>query len=399
MRLSHVLLAFLLTLGAPGTAARAQDAAPPRAPEFVQETSLLPVTIGGATFRLEVMVVRSRAATGRLPIALLTHGKPGPREDLATIHATGYRSIARDLARRGWLAVVVVRRGYGFSEGSLPHFGDCKAGYDLARMFRTDALDLAAVLTVVANRPDADATRAIAIGVSAGGAASLALAASAPANLKAVVNVSGGLRNETCPYEARLVETVASFGRTTKIPTLWLYARNDRLFGPELVHKMHGAFVGAGGDARLAMMDPIGDDGHALFSLTEGRTRWYAALDAFLRDLSLPTLGDHDVDAVMAQGLDAGQRPSVVRYMAVPGEKALARPVGGGKLTWYLGQADVATARRLAMELCEKTAPKCEVVAENNRPAGKAGALEPAAAANDNAMKSASDAPRKSLGR
>lgn len=399
MRLSLALFALFMTLGMPGLPARAQDAAPPRVPEFVQETSLLPVTIAGATFRLEVMTVRNRNATGRLPIALITHGKPGPREDLATIHATSYRAIARDLARRGWLAVVVVRRGYGFSEGSLPQFGDCKAGYDLARMFRTEALDLAAVLTVVANRPDADATRAISIGVSAGGAASLALAASAPTNLKAVVNVSGGLRNETCPYEGKLVETVAGFGRTTKIPTLWLYARNDRLFGPELVHKMHGAFVGAGADARLSMMDPVGDDGHALFSLTEGRTRWYAALDAFLRDLGLPTLGDQDVEAVMAQGLEAGQRQSVARYMAVPGEKALARPVGGGKLTWYLGQPDVATARRLALELCEKTAPKCEVLAENNRPAGKGGAAEPAAAANDNAMKAAGDPARKSLGR
>ncbi len=389
---------------APLAAARAQETSPTqttptRPPEFVQETTLLPVTIAGATFRLEVMTVRSRTATGRLPIALITHGKPGPRDDLATIHATSYRSIARDMARRGWLAVVLVRRGYGFSEGTLPQFGDCKSGYDLARMFRTEALDIAATLTVVANRPDADATRAIAIGVSAGGAASLALAASAPANLKAVVNVSGGLRNDTCPYEGKLVETFAGFGRTTKIPTLWLYARNDRLFGPDLVEKMRAAFVAAGGDARLSMMDPVGDDGHSLFTLTEGRTRWYAALDAFLRDVSLPTLGDHDVEAVMALGLGAEQRTSVARYMAVPGEKALTRPVGGGKLTWYLGQPDVATARRLALELCEKAAPKCEVVAENNRPAPRTVAGEGNPAANDNAMKAATEAARKSIGR
>jgi dienelactone hydrolase len=393
MRISVLLLSFLIAALAGHGLARAQDTATPRLSEFVQETSLLPVSIGGATFRLEVMTLRSRAATGRLPIALVTHGKPGPRDDLATIHATSYRGIARDLARRGWLAVVVVRRGYGFSEGSLPQFGDCKTGYDLARMFRTEALDLAAVLTVVSNRPDADATRAIAIGVSAGGAAALALAASAPANLKAVVNVSGGLRNETCPYEGRLVETMAGFGRTTKIPTLWLYARNDRLFGPELVEKMRAAFTSAGGDARLSMLDPLGDDGHALFNVTEGKTRWYAVLDAFLRDAGLPTLGDHEVEAVMAQGLQPDQRPSVVRYLAVPGEKALARPVGGGKLTWYLGQSDAAMARRLVLELCEKTAAKCEIVAENNRPAAAS------TAANDNAAKSATDAARKSLGR
>jgi dienelactone hydrolase len=393
MRVSFIPFLLCLFVVAFAQPVRAQDAVPSRLPEFVQEATLLPVTIGGATFRLEVLVVRSRTATGRLPIALVTHGKPGPRDDLATIHATTYRGIARDLARRGWLAVVVVRRGYGFSEGSLPQFGDCRSGYDLARMFRTEALDLAGVLSVVANRPDADATRAIAVGVSAGGAATLAFAASAPANLKAVINVSGGLRNDTCPYEGRLVETVAGFGRTTKIPTLWVYARNDRLFGPDLVEKMRAAFVSAGGDARLSMVDPLGDDGHALFNLTEGRTRWYAALDAFLRDVGLPTLGDHETEAVMALGLEAGQRPSVARYLAVPGEKALARPVGGGKLTWFLGQSDVATARRLALELCEKTAPKCEIVAENNRAAANP------VAANDNAMKSATDAARKSLGR
>lgn len=353
---------------APDTSAPVVTQSPSRPSEFIQESVLLPVNIGGASFRLETLVLRSRSARGRLPIALITHGKPGPRDDLATIHATNYRSIARDLARRGWLAAVVVRRGYGLSEGALPQFGDCRTGYDLGRLFKSEAMDLAAALTVLANRSDADGTRAIAVGVSAGGAAVTALAAHAPANLKAVVNVSGGLRNEMCPYEDKLVDSFGELGRTARIPSLWVYARNDKLFGPDLVDRMRAGFTAAGGDARLVMTDPVGEDGHQLFSLVEGRTRWYAALDAFLRDVKLPTYGEEEVDGLMALGIEPSLRPSIMRYVAVPGEKALARPVGGGKLNWFLGGSDLPTARRQALEQCEKAGAKCEILAENNRP-------------------------------
>ena len=103
---------------------------------------------------------------------------------------------ARDFAARGWLAVVVLRRGYGQSDG-LPGVSRGAAymaceNADLARGFEVEADDLDGALKVVAARSDADGSRAIAIGQSLGGGVVLAFAARRPAGLLGVVNVSGG---------------------------------------------------------------------------------------------------------------------------------------------------------------------------------------------------------------
>ncbi len=369
-------------VAAPLAAADAQT----RPREFIQEDGLTAVSLGGSVLKLETLLVRSIGRTGRLPIALITHGKPASDDDLATVHASNFRSVARDLARRGWLAVVVARRGYGLSEGEVAYRGTCQPGADLAAMFRREADDLAAVLTEIGRRPYADATRVIAIGGSAGGAAVLALASQPPPGLRAVVNVSGGLRLNSCPFEDRLVAAMA--GLRPKVPALWIYARNDQTFPAELATRMHVAAVAAGADARMTMLDPVGEDGHQIFMSMEGRVRWYAALDAFLNDIGLPTVSTAEVDALMAAAqLDPAQRVPVQRYVAVPGEKALARPTGGGRLNWFMAGNDIAQARRLALEQCQKSAPQCEIVAENNRPvvgdrgtaSGTAGAAAPQA--------------------
>ena len=370
---ARILAAVVAIVGGLTVAAAAQ--AQGRAREFIQEDGLVAVSLGGAPVRLEVLTVRSADRTGRLPIALVTHGKPASDDDLATVHASNFRSIARDLARRGWLAVVVVRRGFGLSEGEPAYSGTCRAGADLAAMFRREAEDLAAVLAEVGRRSYADPARAIALGGSAGGAAVLALASQPPPGLRAVVNVSGGLRLNACPFEDRLVAAIA--GLRPKVPALWVYARNDKTFPAELVTRMHAAAVAAGADARMTMLEPVGEDGHHIFMSTDGRVRWYAALDAFLIDMGLPTIGSADVDVLMAAGLEPAQRTAAQRYLSVPGEKALARPAGGGRLNWSMSGSDVAQARKSALEQCEKSGARCEIVAENNR---LAPASSPAAA-------------------
>ena len=66
-----------------------------------------------------------------------------------------YARQARDLARRGWLAVVAMRRGYGGSDGPASVPLTC-ASTSLLERFAADADDLQAVLAAVAKRPDAD---------------------------------------------------------------------------------------------------------------------------------------------------------------------------------------------------------------------------------------------------
>src|SRR5262249_30760296 len=155
---------------------------------------------GGHDVRLEGLTVKRADAGGRLPIALITHGQPAGLQSQRDIHVEGLKGQAKDLASRGWLAVGVIRRGFGQSDGPMPAPVSCQST-SLVQRFSSDADDLEAVLNLVAQRPDADPTRMIAIGASAGGAAVIALSARNPKNLAGVINVSGGLRFPNCPKE------------------------------------------------------------------------------------------------------------------------------------------------------------------------------------------------------
>jgi pimeloyl-ACP methyl ester carboxylesterase len=83
----------------------------------------------------------------------------------------------------------------------------------------------------------------------------------------------------------RLVEAMGSYGRTTAVPTLWLYAENDLFFGPSLAREMHAAFRRGGGAAELLVLPSFGSDGHHLFTLDTGIPQWAPAVDRFLATL------------------------------------------------------------------------------------------------------------------
>jgi dienelactone hydrolase len=261
---------------------------PASAGNFVEESGFFNVTINGRTVRLQGLTVKRAGLAGRLPIALIAHGKDSSLANMRNLQPSQHIGPARDLAQRGWLAVVVLRRGFGHSDGPTPGLVSCKDPSFVARL-SADADDLQATLEFIAHRPDADPTRVIAIGVSAGGAAVVALSARNPPHLLGVINISGGLRPDSCPNEDLLVSAFKEFGAKSRVPNLWLYAKNDSLFGPDLAGSMRSAFLDGGGDVKLVMYEPIAHEGHLLFSHKDGRLRWFVDMDAFLRVHKLPT--------------------------------------------------------------------------------------------------------------
>jgi hypothetical protein len=99
--------------------ATAQPAAAPAKAEddLVEEHTFLKVPSDKGGYRLEALVVRPAKADGRLPIALITHGKNAAAAENQAVRPELFRAQARDFAARGWLAVVVIRRGFGQSDG------------------------------------------------------------------------------------------------------------------------------------------------------------------------------------------------------------------------------------------------------------------------------------------
>jgi dienelactone hydrolase len=347
-----------------------------RGDELIEERTFLAVHGDKGPYRLEALVVRPANAERPLPVALITHGKNARAVENQQLRADMMLPQARDLAARGWLAVAVIRRGYGQSDGipgvsrGAAYMG-CENG-DLVRGFDLEAEDLDAALKAVARRPDADGSRAIAVGQSLGGGAVLALAARRPAGLLAVISVSGGVWRTgadggVCASDP-LVTAMAAFGARSSIPALWLYAENDSLFPPELVTRMHGAYVQAGGRADLRMVPPIVIDGHNLFADFGGRVRWLRALDQFLRGQQLPNTNIARTEEVLGRlKLPVTARPLIEEYLSAPAPKVLVVAVGGKGAHWVANPGDLDGARQRVMTRCrEATGAECAVAMQDN---------------------------------
>lgn len=323
---------------------------------------------------LEAMLLRP-SGSGRYPLALISHG--APRDPASRTTMSPYRMYrqAIEFARRGFAALVVMRRGYGVSGGRYAESnGPCDAR-DYLRSARASAEDLAAAVRAMQNRSDVATDGMIAVGASAGGFASIALAATSPPGLVAAISFAGGRGSrgddDVCD-EAALVRAFAALGRTSRIPMLWIYAENDKFFGPDLARRMHAGFTAAGGRAQLIDAAAFGDDGHTLFS--RGIPLWTPMLDRFLREQNLGTreLAATPVPATLSPPPRLGEkgRSAFADYLAASPHKAFAMSPTGG-FAYRSGQRSAATAQEAALAGCAKFAADCAVYAVGDEVVGK----------------------------
>jgi dienelactone hydrolase len=338
------------------------------ADEFKTEAGYLRVSAKGRSYRLEALFIKRADLTGKLPIALMTHGMMSSPAQRLDQHADSMDSQARDFAWRGYLTVVVMRRGFGSSDGPLASPTACPVT-DYTGRFDADADDLEGALTAVGKRPDADADSAIAIGVSAGGPAVIALGARNPHGLKGVVSVSGGLVSLACPNDDALVTAYKAFGAKIRIPQLWLYAKNDSLFGPGLVGRLRDASLDGGADVKLISFKSMGRDGHDIFATSEGRLAWLAEADGFLRAQRLPTWDYAQVGKLIKTlRLKETDRAFIEGYMTAPAMKAMARSKSGASRRFYFNAMDEDGLREAAIKACTLDAnDPCEVVMEDDK--------------------------------
>ncbi len=181
------------------------------------------------------------------------------------------------------------------------------------------------------------------------------------------------------PYSLNAATSASSFGQLGKrsksrVPQLWIYAKNDSFFSSELVERMQSAFLDGGGDIKLVMFDADERyDGHAIFQNSEGRGKWLPQMDAFLRFHKLPTWTRDDVTALLKKmNAKEASRGFMENYMSGPGEKALARQKSGTFMSSTYGARTLEDARKAATERCEKRNQPCEVMMVNDRWVGPA---------------------------
>lgn len=220
------------------------------------------------------------------PVLVLNHGRATTREANVAMGRARYAEPARFLAGFGFVVAVPTRIGYGSTGGDDVESSGACARRDYPPAYRAAALQTLAVLDAVRRRPGVAQGRAVVMGQSFGGAAAIAVAAMAPDGVHAAINLAGGGGGNPelrpgAPCSAQALERLfADYGRAARMPTLWIYAENDRYFGAEWPRRWFDAFRDAGGAGRFVMLPPQGEDGHRAF--TQAPQAWQPVVAAFL---------------------------------------------------------------------------------------------------------------------
>ena len=226
----------------------------------------------------------------KYPVVIISHGTAV--DSYTRTHARfDYAYASEYFLRKGFVAVVPMRRGYAGSDGAwiADSIGSC-SNPDYSSSAREASRDVAAIISYVKSLPYADTQRILLVGASAGGFTSLATASLNIEGVIGAINFAGGQggsgRSEPSGHacnERRLIETMGSFGKA-KVPTLWIYSENDTFFGPELAQAMFDDFLRNGGRGKLVIAPPFG---HSLLSREEGRNIWASYGDEFLDELKV----------------------------------------------------------------------------------------------------------------
>jgi dienelactone hydrolase len=347
----------------------------PAADTYLKEELRLPLPAAGS-HGLEALLVRSNEPE-RYPFAVLSHGSPRSPNDRPNMTAWSMLPQAIELARRGWAAVVVMRRGYGGSGGAWAEgYGPC-ANPNYTEAGSAAAADLKAAISFLGSRPDIDPAHVIGIGVSAGGFATVALTADPPPGLVSAISFAGGrgsLRDGEVCREDRLIEAFRNFGKRSRIPMLWVYADNDHFFGPKPAQKLKEAFTGGGAAVEFVSAPAFGSDGHRLFS-GAGISEWSGAVDSFLQHhgLAMRTtfLPPPPLPALTAPAaLSANGRRAFETYLMSPPHKAFAL-APDGHFGWQSSVRTTEAAKNRALQFCQQGANNCDVMFVDDAPVSK----------------------------
>jgi dienelactone hydrolase len=344
-------------------------------PRLVHEEVRIPAANG--RYSVAATILRPQG-DGPFGAVILNHGTPGSASGRARESSELLMSSAAVFARRGYVVVMPLRRGFGATGGEFAEDPGTCANPDYRKGEQNASDDVMAAYEYARSLPYVDGKRMILAGQSAGGIVSMYTAGTRnPEGLIAVLAFAAGRGGNPdfrpgvpCAIEpiARLLESV---GKNVKVPVLLHYAENDQYFNASTSRLWYERFTASGAKAEYVLQPPFGRDGHYIFSEVLGVRYWLPAVEHFLAKHNVPF---ERLDA--AQPIQALERLPHVRtdscrnlyraFLESPGPRAYA--VSGDGRCGFAGglpdAADVAVreCRTNAKEACSLYAVDAEVV-------------------------------------
>ncbi len=288
LRVTATVAALVVFLTSVPFVPRAEPLSGAQTPEqgpFRRQTWLVPAAQPNVAMRTTVF---RPPGPGPFRLVVINHGTTQNAERRRLLAAPDFDSMAQWFVRHGFAVAVPQRPGHGETGGEYREDqGGCDDA-DFARAGYGAAESIAAAVAYLRTQSFVRRTGVIVVGQSAGGWAALALASRAPAGVGAAIDFAGGLggrswdRPDNNCAPDRLIAAAAEFGRTARIPTLWIYTENDTYFAPRLSGAMAAAFRAAGGNADYELLPPFGDDGHFMAERAGAEAVWGPVVERFL---------------------------------------------------------------------------------------------------------------------
>jgi dienelactone hydrolase len=238
------------------------------------------------------------AGDGPFPLLVMNHGVSLDPKERSYFPIIEFRDAALWFAKQGYVVVAPMRPGYGATAIEIPErglFGLFFSGVGNCSdaNFRDAGLAIASLDTWVIDymsiQPFIKRDDVVVVGQSGGGWGAIALASQNPNSVRAIVGFEAGRGghlngkpNNNCAPD-RLVEATAQFGRTARIPMLWIYTHNDSYFGPDLSKRLASVFQAAGGNVEYHLLPDFGEDGHFLIDSADAVRIWAPLVSEFLK--------------------------------------------------------------------------------------------------------------------
>ncbi|MCC8953394.1 dienelactone hydrolase [Bradyrhizobium sp. Pear77] len=286
------LIALIAGIAVLPLAALAQQAAPSIAPQVHEEMWAIP----SSPVPMLAYLIRPIGG-GPFPLVVMNHGVSLDATGRSYFPMIEFRDAALWFARQGHVVVAPVRPGYGATAIEIPErglFGVFFSGVGKCSdaEFREAGLAVASidkwVIDYMSTQSFIKRNEVIIVGQSGGGWGAIALGSQNPKSVRAIIGFAAGRGghfngkpNNNCAPD-KLVDAVAEFGRTARVPMLWIYARNDSYFGPDLSKRMAEAFRAAGGNVEYRLLSDFGGDGHFLIDSADAVQLWAPIVSEFL---------------------------------------------------------------------------------------------------------------------
>jgi dienelactone hydrolase len=236
---------------------------------------------------------------GPFPLLVINHGVSLDAKERSFFPVIEFRDAAIWFARQGYVVVAPVRPGYGATAIEIPErglFGLFFSGVGNCSdvNFRDAGLAIASidrwVIEYMSVQPFIKRDEVVVVGQSGGGWGAIALASQNPTSVRAIIGFAAGRGghfngkpNNNCAPD-NLVEAAGQFGRTARIPMLWIYSQNDSYFGPELTKRLRTAFQAAGGNVEYQLLPDFGEDGHFMIDSADAVHLWAPLVSEFLKN-------------------------------------------------------------------------------------------------------------------